>query len=47
MNEALETKWFWMFAKEDDSLWKKMIKAKYEVDDVGWSKKSSHARGVG
>jgi len=32
MNEVLKTKWLWRFAKEDDAMWKNVIKAKYGID---------------
>jgi len=42
MNEALKTKCLWRFLKEDDAMWKSVIKAKYGIDELGWwSKKSS------
>jgi len=48
MNDALKTKWLWRFAKEDDAMWKNVIKAKYAIDELGWwSKKSSNSHGVG
>uniref|UniRef100_A0A7C9AA13 Reverse transcriptase domain-containing protein n=1 Tax=Opuntia streptacantha TaxID=393608 RepID=A0A7C9AA13_OPUST len=48
MNEALKTKWLWRFAKEDNAMWKNVIKAKYGTDDLGWwSKMSSFSHGVG
>jgi len=47
MNEAFKTKWLWRFAKEDDAMWKNVIKAKYEIDDLGWcTKKSSYSHRV-
>ncbi|KAJ8434741.1 hypothetical protein Cgig2_001944 [Carnegiea gigantea] len=40
------TKWLWRFAKEDDAMWRNVIKAKYGLDEMGWwSKKSSYAHG--
>ena len=36
MNEALKTKWLWRFAKEDNAMWKNVIKAKYGIDNLGW-----------
>jgi len=48
MNEALKTKWLWRVAKEDDAMWKNVIKAKYGIDEFGWwSDKSSYPHGVG
>jgi len=48
MNDALKTKWLWRFAKEDDAMWKNVIKVKYGIDELGWwSKKSSYSHGVG
>ena len=48
MNEVLKTKWLWRFAKEDNAMWKNVIKAKYGIDDLGWwSKMSSFSHGVG
>ena len=32
-NDALKTKWLWSFAKEDDAMWKNVIKAKYGIDE--------------
>ena len=41
MNEAFKSKWLWRFAKEDDAMWKNVIKAKYGIYELGgWSKKS-------
>ena len=31
MNAALEIKWIWRFAKEEDAFWRKVIVAKYGV----------------
>ena len=48
MNAALKIKWIWRFAKEEDAFWRKVIVAKYGVEDLGWwSKKSFYAHGVG
>ena len=48
MNKALKTKWLWRFAKEDNTLWKNMVKIKYGIDKLGWwSKNSPHPRGIG
>jgi len=47
MNDALKAQWLWRFAKEDDAMWKNVIKAKYGIDEFGWSKKSSCSHGVG
>ena len=48
MNEASKTKWLWRFAKEDNAMWKNVIKEKYGIDDLGWwSKMSSFSHGVG
>ena len=48
INKALKAKWLWRFAKEDNTLWKNMVKVKYDVDRLGWwSKKSPHPHGVG
>jgi len=48
INDALKTKWLWRFAKEEDAMWKNMIKAKYGIDEFGWwNKKSSYSHGVG
>ena len=47
-NEAIKIKWLWRFAKEEDALWRKVVVAKYGVDNLGWwSKKSCYAHGVG
>jgi len=32
----LKTKWLWRFAKEDNAMWKNVIKAKYGIDNLGW-----------
>jgi len=42
MNEALKIKWIWRFAKEEDAFWRKVIVAKYGVDNLGWWSKKSH-----
>ena len=48
MNEALKSKWLCRFAKENDAMWKNVIKAKYGIDELGWwSKKSLYPHGVG
>jgi len=48
MNKALRAKWLWRFAKEDNILWKNMVKMKYDVDMLGWrSKKNPHPHDVG
>ena len=37
----------WRFAKEDGAMWKKVIKAKYGIDALGWwSKKSPYPHGL-
>jgi len=36
MNKALQAKWLWRFAKEDNILWKNIAKVKYDVDRFGW-----------
>ena len=47
MNDALKTKWLWRFAKEEDAMWKNVIKVKYGIDDLGWwTRKSSYFHGV-
>ena len=48
MNDALKIKRIWRFAKEEDALRRKVVVAKYGVDNLGWwSKKSCNAHGVG
>ena len=48
MNKALKVKWLWRFAREDNTLWKALLKMKYDVDKLGWwSKKSPNPHGVG
>jgi len=48
MNKALKVKWLWRFAREDNTLWKDLLKMKYDVDKLGWwSKKSPNPHGVG
>jgi len=48
MNKALKAKWLWRFAKKDNTLWKNLVKMKYDVDRLGrWSKKSPNPHGVG
>jgi len=48
MNKALQAKWLWRFAREDNTLWKNLVKMKYDVDSLGWwSKKSPNPHGVG
>ena len=41
MNKALEAKWLLRFAKEDNALWKNMMKVNYDVDRFRWSSKKS------
>jgi len=41
MNDALKIKWLGRFAKGEDSMWKNVIKVKYEIDDLGWWTKSN------
>ena len=48
MNKALKVKWLWRFAREDNTLWKNLLKVKYDGDRLGWwSKKSPNPHGVG
>jgi len=51
MNEALKVKakwWLWWFSKEENSLWKNMMKMTCDVDKFGWwNKKSPYPHGVG
>lgn len=48
MNNALKAKWLQRFVKEDNTLWKNMVKVKYEVDRFGWwSKKSPYPHELG
>ena len=48
INKALKAKWLWRFAEEDNTLWENMVNVNYDVDRLGWwSRKSSHAYGVG
>jgi len=48
MNEALKAKWLWRFSNEDNTLYKKTVKAKYKVDRSSWwSKKSPYPHRVG
>ena len=35
-NEALLAKWLWRFPKESNSLWHKVIRSKYGLQDNGW-----------
>lgn len=35
-NWALLAKWFWRFRKEKEALWRKVIVAKYGVEEGGW-----------
>ncbi|KAB2635258.1 hypothetical protein D8674_025792 [Pyrus ussuriensis x Pyrus communis] len=36
-NEALLAKWLWRFPKEPNSLWHKVIRSKYGMQDNGWN----------
>ena len=46
-NDALKTKWLWRFAKEEDAMWKNVIRVKYGIDDLDWgTKKSFYSHGV-
>jgi len=36
MNKALKVKWLWRFAREENTLWKDLLKMKYDVDKLGW-----------
>ncbi|KAB2615114.1 ribonuclease H protein [Pyrus ussuriensis x Pyrus communis] len=36
-NEALLAKWLWRFPKEPNSLWHKVIRSKYGLQDNGWN----------
>jgi len=48
MNKALKVKWLWRFPREDNTLWKNLLKMKYDVARLGWwSKKSPNPHGVG
>ena len=48
MSETLKTNWLWIFAIEDDALWKKVIISKYRLDSFGWwSKRSPYAHEIG
>jgi len=38
MNKALKAKWLWRFAKEDNTLWKNMVKVTHDVDRFGYWK---------
>lgn len=33
MNEALLCKWFWRFGSEEDSLWRQVVAAKFDIRD--------------
>lgn len=35
MNEVLLCKWLWRFESEEDSLWKQVVAAKFDIRD-GW-----------
>ena len=35
-NSALLGKWLWRYGMERDSLWRKVIEAKYKVEGAGW-----------
>jgi len=48
MNRVLKAKWLWRFVKEDNTLWKNMLKMKNVVNRFGWwSKKSPQPHGLG
>jgi hypothetical protein len=38
-NQALLGKWFWRYANENEALWYKIIKAKYDEQEGGWCSK--------
>ena len=48
MNEVLKTKWLWRFAKEENTLWKKVILSKCETYSLSywWRKRNPYAHGV-
>ena len=35
-NEALLGKWLWRYMNEKDSLWRRVIRSKYEDNGLGW-----------
>ena len=35
-NRALLGKWIWRFGQEENSIWKDIIKLKYQVEVGGW-----------
>lgn len=37
MNESLLLKWWWRFGMEKDALWRKVIVAKYKLEEGSWS----------
>ncbi|RVW57156.1 LINE-1 reverse transcriptase-like [Vitis vinifera] len=48
LNKALLGKWIWRFACAKEELWKKVLEAKYEKEELGWrTRKANGAFGVG
>ena len=36
VNKAMLGKWVWRFEEEESSIWKKVIRLKYQVEEEGW-----------
>ena len=36
VNRALLGKWVWRFSREDYSIWKEVVRLKYQVEQGGW-----------
>lgn len=48
MNVALQSKWLWKFMINDDMLWKRIVVAKFGVDERGWfTRDTSRPHGKG
>ena len=45
VNRALLGKWVWRFTEEEYSIWKEVIKLKYQVKEGGWFTKISRGSG--
>ena len=45
INRALLGKWVWRFAEEEYSIWKKVIRLKYQVEQGGWFTKIPRGSG--
>lgn len=46
-NRSLQIIWLWRFVSDEQSLWKRVIKAKYDMEGVWITKEVSSTYGVG